>query len=156
MAVPKLWNDFLDRATGERTRKATGRTVIERDELPAEETPFGTVRWYMHPTIPDLADQALYFFELELPPHRASGVLVHQGSMVHLVVAGHGHSIINDVRHEWTTLDVIGVPAIDHGVTLQHFNESDEPARILVTFPNHDSALGPALGADMRIVKPVE
>jgi gentisate 1,2-dioxygenase len=150
----ELWEDLFRRALDERRRKGNGRTVISYDDLEAETTPFGLVRWYLHPLVEDAVDRSLYFFELEIPADSRSGMLRHQGNLVHLVVQGHGYTVLNGERHDWEDLDVIAVAPRPDGVVLQHFNEGSRPVRMLVTFPNFDSALGPELGVAMEVIEP--
>lgn len=155
MSAPEtLWDDYIGRARAERDRKHNGRSVVSRDELTAELTPLGYLRWYMHPAIPDVVDQALYFAELEIPAGSRSGKLFHQGGIVHLVVEGHGHTVLDGQEHAWESFDVIAIPARLDGVSIQHFNDGPGPVRMVLTFPNYDSALGPELGVAMDVPEP--
>lgn len=153
-ATETLWDSYIRRSREERTRKQTGQSVVSRDELEPELTPFGFLRWYMHPDLEHVVDRALYFFELEIPGASRSGKLRHQGGLVHLVVEGHGHTIFRDERYDWEALDVIAIPPDKDGVTFQHFNDGSTPSRLVVAFPNYDSPLGPELGVDMDVVEP--
>lgn len=154
MTSASLWADLFERALKDRQRKQEGKTVISYEDIEPETTPFGTVRWYMHPALEEVVDRSFYFFELEIPPGSRSGKLRHQGNIVHLVVQGRGYTELDGVRHDWDPLDVIAVPPRPDGVVFQHFNHGEEPVRMLVTFPNFDSPLGPELGVAMDVLEP--
>lgn len=149
-----LWDDYLLRAELARQTKTAGTSVVNRESLSSELTEFGLLRWYMHPKIHDIVDHALYFFELEIPPHSRSGLLFHQGGIVHLVVEGTGYTLLENAKHYWEALDVIAIPPRPDGVRFAHFNEGEAPARLVVAFPNFDSSLGPELGVRMQVLEP--
>ena len=149
-----LWESMMLTAEGERGRKARARAVISRKELQVERTPFGQIRWYLHPALDVPMIKTLYFFELEIPPGSRSGRLRHQGGIAHLVVEGSGFTDLDGQRYDWERLDVIGLPARPGGITFQHFNSGAGPARLLVTWPNMDGSLGPDLGARIEVLEP--
>ena len=64
----------------------------------------------------------------EESPHSASHSHTHTEAMLY-VLEGHGYSLIDGQRHDWTAGDAVHVPPrmTHHG----HFNESDERARTL-------------------------
>lgn len=148
-----LWDSYITRAREERARKQEGRSIVSRDELSPELSPLGLLRWYMHPDIEDVVDRALYFFELEIPPGSRSGKLFHQGGIVHLIVEGQGHTVFDGEKYDWEELDVVAIPPKVFGVNIQHFNDGDKPVRMVVTFPNFDSPIGPELGVAMDVVE---
>jgi hypothetical protein len=112
------------------------------------------VRWYLHNDLADPVTRALYFFELEIPAGSRSGLLRHQGGIVHLVVAGSGYTEYDGGRHEWTKRDVIAMPVRPEGVTFRHVNDGTGPARMVVAWPNLDSALGAEAGVAMDVLEP--
>jgi gentisate 1,2-dioxygenase len=150
----RLWESMMRAAEAERRRKARARPVISRTELDAEMTPFGLVRWYLHPALDQPMIKTLYFFELEIPAGSRSGRLRHQGGIAHLVVEGSGFTDFDGQHYEWERLDVIGLPAHPGGITFQHFNTGSGRARLLTTWPNMDGSLGPDLGARIEVLEP--
>lgn len=153
-SASSLWNSYIERGKSERLRSETGRSVVSREDQAPDITPFGIVRWYMHPDMDDVVDKALYFLELEIPPDSRSGKLHHQGGIVHAVVEGSGYTILDGTRYDWEQTDLIAIPSKVYGVTFQHYNPGPEPARLVMTWPNFDSALGPAMGVAMDVVEP--
>jgi hypothetical protein len=148
-----LWDSIIQRAGDERARIASGRSVVNRGTLESEVTPFGLLRWYLHNDLEEPVTRALYFFELEIPPGSRSGRLRHQGGIIHLVVEGHGHTMYGGERNEWEKGDVIAIPVRPEGMELQHFNDGGGPVRMVVSWVNFDSALGPAGGVALEVTE---
>lgn len=153
-ATESLWDSILRRAVEEREKVAAGRTTVRREELTPELTPFGSLRWYLHHDLDTPVSRALYFSELEIPAGSRSGLLQHQGGIVHLVVAGSGYTEFDGVRHEWEARDVIAIPVRPKGVRFRHVNDGTGPARMVIAWPNLDSALGAEAGAAMEVLEP--
>ncbi len=73
---------------------------------------------------------------------------LHQGGRVHVVWEGRGYTMVDGVRHNWETGDVIMLPVKPEGTTHQHFNaDPDRPVRLLVAEGNLFDALGVDLGS---------
>ncbi|MGX7677580.1 cupin domain-containing protein [Jatrophihabitans sp. DSM 45814] len=149
-----LWDSILQRSAAERERVRAGRSTVTRAELEPEVTPFGILRWYLHNDLQSPVAHALYFCELEIPAGSRSGQLRHQGGIVHLVVEGSGFTRFDGVEHEWEKKDVIAIPVRPEGVVFQHVNNGTGPARLVMSWPNLDSALGPEGGVLMEILEP--
>jgi hypothetical protein len=149
-----LFEQTLAAAKAERERVAAGSHLITRDESIAEISPLGITRWYLHPTLMTPSTSALYFCEIEIPESSRTGKLQCQGGQVHLVLIGNGHTVVDGVAHEWERLDGVVIPVKEYGVTFQHFNDGIGPARLLMAWPNLDSAIGAGGGVDMEIVEP--
>lgn len=149
----EIWDKYILGSNEERRRVAVGRNLISRDDCPMELTPLGHLRWYLSPELAEPTVKALYRFELEIPPGSRSGRWFHQGGIVHYVLEGEGHTIIESVSHEWSAGDVIAIPVRLDGIEFQHINTCGSKVRLLVTFANLDSALGSAGGVDMRITE---
>lgn len=154
MADTALWDDYMARGLGERERKLASRNLVRRADCPVETSAMGILRWYLHPAIGDVATHAYYRFEQEIPVGSRSGKVFHQGGIGAYVLAGRGVTVVDGSEHEWEKEDLIGIPMKNYGVTFQHFNTGDEPARLLVTFANFDDSLGPELGVDMAVLEP--
>lgn len=149
----EIWDQYIDRADRERRRVAAGKNLISRDECPIELTPLGNLRWYLSPELATPTVKALYRFELEIPQGSRSGKWFHQGGIVHYVLEGDGNTVIESVAHAWSAGDVIAIPVRLEGIEFQHINTGGSKVRLLVTYANLDSALGPAGGVDMRITE---
>lgn len=152
--VTTLWDSMVESGRQERDRKANGRAVIERDTLAPELTPFGLLRWYLHPALAEPNTRAIYFCELEIPKGSRSGRIRHQGGIVHFVVEGSGYTDLEGDIHEWEPRDVIGIPPRPKGVEFQHVNTGPGRARLVVAFPNFDSSLGSELGVAIEVLSP--
>lgn len=149
-----LWDRMVECGRQERERKANGRAVVERDKLASELTPFGLLRWYLHPQLNEPNSRAIYFCELEIPEGSRSGRIRHQGGIVHFVAEGSGYTDLDGTAHEWERRDVIGIPTRPHGVVFQHVNTGPGRVRMVLAFPNFDSSLGAELGVALEVLSP--
>ena len=149
-----LWDSIVRRARAERSLATNGRTTIRRNQLAPEMTPFGQLRWYLHNDLTDPVTRAIYFCELEIPAGSRSGKIQHQGGMVHLVVEGRGYTMLDGERHDWEKRDAIALPIRPAGLVFQHFNDGTGPARMVISWPNYDSALGPESGVALEVLEP--
>lgn len=149
-----LWDSLIRRSVAERARVESGRNTVRRGELEPELSPFGLLRWYLHNDLEDPVTHSLYFCELEIPAGSRSGRLRHQGGMVHLVVQGSGCTLFDGIEHEWAARDVVALPVRPDGVEFQHVNTGTGPARMVISWPNLDSSIGPEGGVAMEILEP--
>jgi hypothetical protein len=149
-----LWDHMFELHAAELSRKAAAKCVVERDTAPSELTPFGFVRWYLHPRLTEPVSRTMYFLELEIPAGSRTGILRHQGSIVHLVVEGSGHTLLGGERHDWEQDDIIAIPTRPEGVEVQHFADPGGSARLTMAWPNMDSTMGPGLGVDLQVLEP--
>jgi gentisate 1,2-dioxygenase len=154
VAGAPLWNYYIGLHRAELERKSRAECVVDRGKLEPEQTPFGLLRWYLHPLLEGPASHAMYFAELEIPAGSCSGKLRHQGSLVNLVVEGEGYTLAGGVRYDWVTEDVVAIPAKPDGVEVQHFAAEGTTARIVMAWPNFDSGLGAGLGIDLAVLEP--
>jgi hypothetical protein len=69
------------------------------------------------------------------------------------VLDGQGHTVVDGVTHSWQHEDVIALPIRERGITYQHVNTGGTTARLLVVWPNLDSALGPEGGVEMAVLE---
>lgn len=149
-----LFEKTLADAAIQRERSIRGKKLIGYDETFAESTAMGHLRWYLHPELFEATTRSLYLHELEIPAGGRSARLQTQGGHMHYVLAGRGHTVLEGSSHDWEAGDVIAIPIRESGVSYQHVNDGDEPARLLVVWPNLDSALGPEAGVEMRVLEP--
>jgi hypothetical protein len=153
MSELTLFEQTLEAARIERERVARGRDLVSRDELPVELTPFGFFRWYLHPALEEPTTRALYFAELEIPVGSKTGLLQFQGNVIHYVLEGSGYTEYEGKDHEWEAGDVIALPVKEHGITFRHNSTGLSPVRMLVCWPNFDSANGPEGGVFMDVLE---
>lgn len=149
-----LFEKTLADAAIQRLRSVEGAKLVSREEATAEFTAMGMMRWYLHPDLYGPTTRSLYFHELSVEAGERSGRIQSQGGQIHYVLTGAGYTDLDGARHDWEAGDVIAIPTREMGVTYQHFNNGHEEARILVVWPNLDSALGPEGGVEMRILEP--
>jgi quercetin dioxygenase-like cupin family protein len=154
MTTTSLWQQTVDKAERELRLSSSGEWVVTRDSLVSEQTPYGRLRWYLHPELEDRCTRALYFHELEIPVGSRSGRILHPGGIVHLVVEGSGYTELDGESHEWEAEDVIVIPPRTSGNRFQHVNTGPSAARLVVAWPNYDGALGPGLGTGLRVLEP--
>ena len=149
-----LYDLTFAESRAERDRRAQARNLIGREDCEPEFNRMGTMRWYLHPHLETPSTRALYFHELEIPQHSNSGKLYCQGGMIHFVLVGSGHTVLDGRAHEWEEGDVIAIPIRESGVTYQHFNTGVGPTRMLVCWANLDSAISPEGGVAMEVLEP--
>ncbi len=149
-----LFEKTLADAALQRQRSIRGKKLVGYDETVAEDTAMGRMRWYLHPDLFDTTTRSLYMHELEIEPGGHSGRLRTQGGQLHYVLAGIGHTELDGSRHDWEPGDVIAIPILENGVVYRHVNDGPEAARLLVVWPNLDSALGPEAGVEMCVLEP--
>jgi hypothetical protein len=149
-----LFEQTLDSAAAERGRRLAAASLISRDDAVAESNPMGRMRWYLHPALGRPSTRALYFHELEIPAGGHSGRLQCQGGVIHYVLEGTGHTELDATTHYWAAGDVIALPVREAGITYRHVSTGPGPARLLVAWPNFDSALGPEAGVELKVIEP--
>jgi gentisate 1,2-dioxygenase len=85
-----------------------------------------------HVSEPDILGsnvQTMSMFIEELAPGGRNGRHRHLNEALVYIIEGRGYSIIDDVRHDWATGDVIAVPMMSWH---QHFNaDPDKPVLFL-------------------------
>ena len=149
-----LFDQLLAQAQADRVRAINGIKHLTRDDTTEELNPMGHMRWYLHENLKEPTTSSLYFYELEIPEGSQSGKLRCQGGIVHFVRKGEGHTVVDGVVHEWEGGDLIGLPLKEDGVVYQHFNTGPGTVRMLVAWPNLDSALGAEGGVAMTVLEP--
>jgi gentisate 1,2-dioxygenase len=149
-----LFEKTLADAALQRSRSVRGKKLVSRADTVAETTAMGRMKWYLHPDLFDATTQSLYFHELTIAPGQRSGRLQTQGGHLHYVLTGRGYTELDGARHEWEAGDLIAIPIKENGVTYQHISIGPDEVRMLVVWPNLDSALGPEAGVEMRVVEP--
>jgi quercetin dioxygenase-like cupin family protein len=136
--------DFLG-ALSDTVRPGTARpVVVHAAEL--ETLPAGKVH---NPTTLSIAGKlptvSFELFRQTIPPGLSSDMQRHYHETVHYVIAGHGHSEIEDDKEPWAAGDFIYTPP---WTWHRHYNDSaDEPVEFLTI---ENSRLLAALGVARR------
>jgi mannose-6-phosphate isomerase-like protein (cupin superfamily) len=136
--------DFLGALTGS-VRPSTARPlVVHADEL--ETLPAGQIP---NPTTLSIAGKlptaTFEIFRQTIPPGESSDMQRHYHETVHFVIAGRGHSDIEDDTEAWATGDCIYTPP---WTWHRHYNDSaGEPVEFLTI---ENSRLLAALGIARR------
>jgi len=126
---------------------ANGLKVVRGKDRPVERNRNGLVKWYMHPMLNDTCSNALIVYTHEIPPRSRSGKQKLQGGILVYVLEGEGYTMLDNDKHEWFRGDMVNIPQRDKGITVQHFNSSDYPVRLLSVQPNLIDCLGVDRGA---------
>lgn len=129
-----------------RKRMSEAISVVKGKELPWEVNKHGKMKWYLHPAMADRAIRSLVVFMQEIPPLGRTGKQKRQGGLVHYILEGRGHTILNGAKYEWEAGDCVILPILPNGVEYQHFN--DDPVK-LVVFIAGQANLFDVLGIDM-------
>jgi quercetin dioxygenase-like cupin family protein len=138
----------------ERTRLRTARMVVKGKDIAPELNAMGRYYWYCHPAIKDVGQRAVLVWVHEIAPGSRSGKQLHQGGRLHYVQSGRGHTIIDGVRHDWQEGDEILLPIKFDGVIHQHFNDGDEPVRLICAEANWYDMFGVDLGSGFEMIEP--
>lgn len=150
-----FWNELIALRDRQREQQKTAVQVVRRKELSLENNAQGLMRWYLHPAIKDTVLSTLMIFEQEIPPGSRSGRLGFQGGQIMFIIEGNGYTLVDGVKHQWKSRDVLNLPLKKDGIVVQHFNSSsDKAARFLVVEPNLFAALGVDRGSGFEQMEP--
>ena len=154
LAETNYWDELIALRDRQRAQMRSGVQIIKQSELPLESNRQGLMRWYLHPAIKDTVLSVLLFFQQEIPPGSRSGRLKFQGGQVMFIVEGRGYTLLDGVKHEWESGDVLNLPAKRDGIVIQHFN-SDEAttAAFLAVEPNLFAATSVDRGAGFHQIE---
>ena len=154
LAQTNHWDELIRLRDRQREQYSNGLQVIEREELPEEICGLGLLRWYLHPAIKDTSLSTLMFFEQTIPPGSRSGRLHFQGGQVMMIIEGQGYTIIDGVRHYWSSGDILNIPLRSDGLIVQHFNkDSDKKVRFVVAEPNWFDCVGVDRGCGFELLE---
>lgn len=145
LASINLYDELIKLRDQERERRKRSIFVVEGDDLPWEINPQGKMKWYLHPAIDDTVIRNLVVQLQEIEPGGFSGKLKCQGGVVIYVLAGKGHTVIDDLSYEWEAEDVVQLPIRPNGIVFQHFNDDPKQAVQLLCA---EANLAPVLGVD--------
>lgn len=136
----------------ERQRRALHPpALIQRADLPVDETPFGELRWYIHPAAPGFAGTApMLLFTQRLGPGRESDLLATPGNGIMFVLQGDPAIEIDGEPYACEKGDMVLVPPRRDGVTVGARAGRAE-ARIVVALANLSGLGGLAMGADLAL-----
>ena len=149
-----LWGELLARRDEERRRRAEALLVVDGEAQPWEDSPQGRLRWYLHPALDDRALRTLGLYVQEIPPKSRSGRYRWQGGETVVFLAGRGTSDVDGEQFEWEAGDALVIPVREAGVTVQHHNPHDEPARLVCAWPDLTPILGVDLGSGLEQLEP--
>ncbi len=153
LAQRNLFAELLALRDKQREERQGAVWLVKGDTLPWEQNPLGKMRWYLHPMLDDTAVRTLTFAVQEIAPGGRSGRLQFQGGQVIYVWQGRGHTLLDGVRHPWEAGDVINLPLRTEGITVQHFNDGDEPVRLVCAEANLVHALGVDRGVGYEVLE---
>ena len=145
-----FYESLLRLRDADRARKESALTVVHGDQLPVERSRQGLLKWYLHPLADNTAIKSLGVYVQELPPRSSSGRYRWQGGEAILFLEGAGYTQVDGEQFEWEAWDALIVPVRSDGVTIQHFNPAERPARFVCAWPNLLAALGVDLGAGLE------
>lgn len=127
--------------------------LIRRDDLPVDETPFGELRWYLHPARPGFAGTApMFVFTQRLEPGRATDLLATPGNGIMYVLAGDPTVEIDGESYACERTDMVLIPPRRDGVSVG-VTAGREESRIVIALANLSGLAGLAMGADLAVRK---
>ncbi|HLQ36004.1 MAG TPA: cupin domain-containing protein [Chloroflexota bacterium] len=137
-----LFEELLRIRDQQREAQKQSIWLIKGKDLPWELNRHGKMRWYLHPSLANIALRTLMFHEQQIPPGSRSGRQKCPGGKVFYVLEGKGHTVVDGVRHDWKAGDLINLPVREEGLIYQHFNgDPNESVRLIGCEPNLVDAL---------------
>lgn len=131
-----------------RRQAERGIKIVQGEDLPWEINRQGKMRWYMHPAKNDTAIRSLVVYMQEIEPGGRSGKQASPGGIVHYMLEGKGHVVVNGKKHSWTKGDCVGLPVLSRPVEYQFFNtDRKRAARYIAATPNLFEVLGVDMGS---------
>lgn len=131
-----------------RRQAERGIKIVRGEDLPWEINRQGKMRWYMHPAKNDTAIRSLVVYMQEIEPGGRSGKQASPGGIVHYMLEGKGHVVVNGKKHSWTRGDCVGLPVLSRPVEYQFFNtDRKRAARYIAATPNLFEVLGVDMGS---------
>lgn len=131
-----------------RRQAERGIKIVRGEDLPWEINRQGKMRWYMHPAKNDTAIRSLVVYMQEIEPGGRSGKQASPGGIVHYMLEGKGHVVVNGKKHSWTKGDCVGLPVLSRPVEYQFFNtDRKRAARYIAATPNLFEVLGVDMGS---------
>jgi uncharacterized RmlC-like cupin family protein len=143
---PGAYDRFIERQQARLKRAHSGQIVMRRDQVAAENSRQGILRWYLNsqedPEDPTAASAIQNWDVFVHDIRRHSGMHRHQGGLVIYVIRGRGYTLVEGERVDWKAGDLLLLPVIPGGVAHQHFNEEPGTPAEWVAFvyrPMHDA-----------------
>lgn len=138
-----FWDKIFELRDKDRENKKNALVVVKGKDLPREINRQGIMYWFLNPIIEDTIINPFIFYVQEIPPGGRSGRLKTQGNQIFYIWNGKGYTVMDGVKHDWETGDVVQIPLRPMGVIYQHFNsELKNPVRLISVEVNIVSALG--------------
>lgn len=149
-----LLDRLLELRDEDRRRSREGEHHISGRSLSWEVNRQGKMKWYMHPSKDDTSLRTLVVFRQEIPAGSRSGRQIHPGGIVHYILKGSGHTVLDGERYDWKAGDLVALPIRAHGIDYQHFNDDpNRPVEFVVAMPNLFDVLGMDLGGRFEQVE---
>jgi gentisate 1,2-dioxygenase len=147
LAKRNLFDELMVLRDKQRKELSTALLTVKAEELPWEINPQGKMRWYLHPSLRDVATQTLMIYVQEIPPGSRSGRQLIQGGQMLFVWEGRGYTELSGQRHDWEANDLINLPPIPEGLVVQHFNgDSGNRVLLISAQPNYTGMVGVDMG----------
>ena len=125
--------------------------LIRRADLPADETGFGELRWYIHPAARGFAGTApMLLFTQRLAPGQETDLLATPGNGIMFVLQGDPTIEIDGEAYACEARDMVLVPPRRDGVTVG-VRAGREESRIVVALANLAGLAGLAMGAELAL-----
>lgn len=155
LAARNFYDEIIALRDQQRIDRESAEKLAKGSELPWELNPQGYMRWYMAPTMTDIAMNVFIMYVQRIPAHSRSGKQLTQGHQLGFVwKGGPGHTVVDEVRFDWSHRDLVQVPLRVPGCVVQHFNDSDEDIEIIFCALNTVHAMSVDRGAGFEQIEP--
>lgn len=155
LASRNFYQEIIDLRDQQREQRKNAEKLAKGSELPWELNPQGYMKWYMAPTMTDIATNVFIMYLQKIPPHSRSGKQLTQGHQLGFIwKGGPGHTIVDEVRFEWNYRDMVQVPLRVPGCVVQHFNDSDQDVEIMFCSLNTVHSMSVDRGSGFEQIEP--
>lgn len=155
LASRNFYEELIAIRDQQRVNRATAEKLAKGSDLPWELNPQGYMKWYMAPTMTDIAMNVFIMYVQKIPAHSRSGKQLTQGHQLGFVwKGGPGHTIVDEVRFDWNSRDMIQIPLRVPGCVVQHYNDTDQEIEIMFCSVNTVYSMSVDRGSGFEQIEP--
>ncbi len=157
LAKRDFFSELMALRDRQRARQLAGNAniLLKGNRIKEQLSPWGRIKWYMHPTIEDNPARTLMVWSIAIAPGSRSGNLQCQGGHVYFVWKGSaGVVTIDDDAHEWGHECVLNIPLRPPGLRYQFINQGEDEAVLVGVCMNMFDMIGVDAGTSFDVVEP--
>ena len=137
LADRNFFEELLALRDEQRQNRQNAEAIVKYSEIPWELNAQGYMKWYLAPTMTDVALNLYVMYVQRIPAGSRSGKQLTQGGQLGFIwKGGPGYSVIDGERYEWDRWDLLQIPMRSPGSVVQHFNDSGADIEIFFCSAN--------------------